>query len=132
MSMTREEAISILEESKRQNKVMIDNPSMFWGASQMASGVKNAERRIMALDMALTALRPVSREKMERIRGEWKICFEDWRQQIAGDQCSKCGFQHYGTSISQYKFCPNCGTPMTDEAMDLVIDRLEALKDADD
>ena len=57
MSMTREEAISILEESKRQNKVMIDNPSMFWRASQTASGVKNAERRIMALDMALTALR---------------------------------------------------------------------------
>lgn len=57
MIMTREEAISILEESKRQNKVMIDNPSMFWRASRTASGLKNAERRIMALDMALTALR---------------------------------------------------------------------------
>ena len=130
--MTREEAIAVLAESKRQNEVMRDNPSTFWVSHQMADGVKNAERRIAALDIALSALRPVSREKMERIRGEWKICFEDWRQQIAGDQCSKCGFQHYGTSISQYKFCPNCGAPMTDEAMDLVIDRLEALKDADD
>ena len=64
MSMTREEAISILEESKRQNKVMIDNPSMFWRASQTASGVKNAEQRIMALDMAIAALRPVSREQV--------------------------------------------------------------------
>ena len=56
--MTREEAISVLEESKRQNKVMIDNPSMFWRASQMASGVKNAEQRIMALDIAIAALLP--------------------------------------------------------------------------
>lgn len=65
MSMTCEEAISILQESKRQNKVMIDNPSMFWRASRTASGVKNAERRIMALDMAIAALRPVSREQKE-------------------------------------------------------------------
>lgn len=62
--MTREEAISILEESKRQNKVMIDNPSMFWRASRMASGVKNAKQRIMALGMAIAALRPVSREQV--------------------------------------------------------------------
>ena len=75
MRMTREEAISILEESKRQNKVMIDNPSMFWRASRMASGVKNAEQRIMALDMALTALRPVSREQKEErpLSGEGNI-----------------------------------------------------------
>lgn len=126
--MTREEATSILEESKRQNKVMIDNPSMFWRASQTDSGVKHAKQRIMALGMAIAALRPVSREKMERIRGEWKICFEDWRQEIAGDQCSKCGFQHYGTSISQYKFCPNCGAPMTDEAVQMVMKRLEQIK----
>ena len=74
--MTREEAISILEESKRQNKVMIDNPSMFWRASQTASGVKNAEQRIMALDMALTALRPVSREQGYDCRRTAQYCGE--------------------------------------------------------
>ena len=52
--------------------------------------------------MAAKALRPVSREQVERMRGEWRECFEDWRKQIAGDQCSKCGFQHYGTSINHY------------------------------
>ena len=57
MTMTREETISILEESKRQNEIMRDNPSTFWVSHQMADGVKNAERRIAALDMALTALR---------------------------------------------------------------------------
>ncbi len=34
--MTREETISILEESKRQNEIMRDNPSTFWASHQMA------------------------------------------------------------------------------------------------
>lgn len=130
--MTREEAIAVLAESKRQNEVMRDNPSTFWASHQMADGVKNAERRIAALDMALTYLRPVSREQVERMRGAWEICFEDWRKQMAGDQCSKCGFQHYGSSINHYKFCPACGAPMTDEAVQMVMERLEALKDGKD
>ena len=50
MIMTREEAISTLEESKRQNKVMIDNPRMFWRASRTASGVKNLEALKDAVD----------------------------------------------------------------------------------
>lgn len=44
--------------------------------------------------------------------GEWKLCYEDWREQIAGDECSACGFQHYGTCISCYHYCPNCGAKM--------------------
>lgn len=44
--------------------------------------------------------------------GEWKLCYEDWRRQIAGDECSACGFQHYGTCISHYHYCPNCGAKM--------------------
>lgn len=44
--------------------------------------------------------------------GEWKLCYEDWRRQIAGDECSACGFQHYGTCISHYHYFPNCGAKM--------------------
>lgn len=44
--------------------------------------------------------------------GEWKECYEDWRKQIAGDECSVCGFQHFGASISHYHYCPNCGAKM--------------------
>ena len=62
--MTREEAIAVLEESKRQNEIMRDNPTTFWASHQMADGVKNAKRRIEALDYALSALRPVSREQL--------------------------------------------------------------------
>lgn len=72
--MTREEAIDILAESKRQNEVMRDNPSTFWVSHQMADGVKNAERRIAALNLALSALRPVSREQVERVWPGCKMC----------------------------------------------------------
>lgn len=44
--------------------------------------------------------------------GKWKLCYEDWRMQIAGDECSACGFQHYGTCISHYHYCPNRGAVM--------------------
>ena len=122
--MTREEAISILEESKRQNEIMRDNPSTFWASHQMADGVKNAERRIAALDIALSALRPVSREQVEKVwRGEW----------TPGDSicpiCEKNKFDGLDADIWadwMPSFCPNCGAPMTDEAVEMVMERLEA------
>ena len=46
------------------------------------------------------------------VHGRWEQCFEDWRKQIEGDQCSVCGFAHYGTTIRDYNYCPNCGAKM--------------------
>lgn len=118
--MTREEAIVVLEESKRQNEVMRDNPSTFWTPQQMAGGVKNAERRIAALDLALTALRPVSREQMEKLwRGEWKGVPKLGVYDMA---CSKCGYSP-GIRFYSANFCPHCGAPMTDEAVDMTLER---------
>ena len=120
--MTREEAIAVLAESKRQNEVMRDNPSTFWVSHQMADGVKNAERRIAALDMALSALRPVSREMVERVwRGEW---IHDINNRYG---CSKCMARETMSHKNLKPYCPNCGAPMTDEAVEMVMERLEAL-----
>ena len=55
----------------------------------------------------------IARADVQEIKhGEWKLCYEDWRRPIAGDECSACGFQHYGTCISHYHYCPNCGAKM--------------------
>ena len=55
----------------------------------------------------------IARADVQEIKhGKWKLCYEDWRMQIAGDECSSCGFQHYGTCISHYHYCPNCGAKM--------------------
>lgn len=121
MSMTREEAIAVLAESKRQNEVMRDNPSTFLVSHQMADGVKNAERRIAALDMALSALRPVSREQVEKV---WEKC---QHSRVCGT-CKVCVSGRY----QQANFCAACGAPLTDEAVQMVMERLEALKDAGD
>lgn len=105
--MTRKEAIDILAESKRQNEVLRDNPSTFWASRQMADGVKNAERRIAALDMALSALRPVSREQVEKV---WRGC----------EKCNGAGeYSRYAENLTKIllaKYCPHCGRPLTDEA----------------
>lgn len=126
--MTREEAINILSESKRQNEVMRNNPSTFWASHQMADGVKNAERRIAALDLALTALRPVSREQVEKVwRGEWVHDPE-----TGYEHCDKCS---HTISLDDYLyrkpplFCEMCGDAKTDEAVEMVTERLEALYD---
>ena len=124
MSMTREEAIAVLEESKRQNEIMRDNPSTFWASHQMADGVKNAERRIAALDLALSALRPVSREQVEKVwRGEW---IWDTSGLYPKPVCSKCGEEPYRRSNHTSdlpNYCPKCGAPMTDEAVEMVMER---------
>ena len=109
MSMTRAEAIKALRLER--------------GIEINGNAVRVAEF-LQGLDVAISALRPVSREQVEKLRGEWQVCFEDWRKQMAGDQCSKCGFQHYGTSINHYHFCPACGAPMTDEAVEMVMEVL--------
>ena len=114
MSMTREEAIVVLEESKRQNEVMRDNPSTFWASHQMAEGVKNAEKRIAALDLALTALHGPTREQVEKVwRGEWA-------KVGSYAECKKCG--HMPTNGKTH-FCPYCGDAKTDEAVDMMLER---------
>ena len=109
--MTREEAIKVL------NNFPID--------FRNSGGFEAME----ALKIAILALRPVSREQVERIRGEWMFpIFGD--QQDANDprcQCSKCG--SIETPLARHRFCPSCGAPMTDEAVEMVMERLEAMKD---
>ena len=113
--MTREEAIDILAESKRQNEVMRDNPSTFLVSHQMADGVKNAERRIAALNLALSALRPVSREQVERV---WPGCNR------CKDPDTAIAWERWG-----HQYCSQCGRPLSPEAWEELRKRLEALND---
>lgn len=80
------------------------------------------EDTLAALDLALTALRHVSREQARR--GEWEKIGADYRGQGGIWRCTEC------RKTYPYKcdFCPNCGTPMTDEAVQMVMERLEELK----
>ena len=134
--MTREEAIAVLEESKRQNENMKDNPTTFWASYQIADGIKNTKRRIDALDAALSALRPVSREQVEKAwRGNWDVSYDE-QNGFTYVTCSKCGdgtvlngcfVTTEGEPCGLEDFCSVCGAPMTDEAVEMVMERMKLL-----
>ena len=83
---------------------------------------------VEAAKMAITALRPVSREQVEKVwRGVWKHYLPPLGAGNIQCRCTKCG----RTPDVETPFCAWCGAPMTDEAVEMVMERLEALKDAD-
>ena len=85
-----------------------------------------------AIDVALTALRPVSREQVEKAwRGGWIAVREAGCDPIGGYKCSRCKAEAVLDCNDEFvldNFCPRCGAAMTDEAVEMVIERLEALK----
>ena len=69
-----------------------------------------------------TALRPVSREQVEKA---WTA---EWTVDEFGHKCSKCGeYLPDGEDVRKPQFCPECGRAMTDEAVETVMERMEAL-----
>lgn len=73
-----------------------------------------------AVGMGIKALRPISREQVEKMwRGEWERITDPYGK-LEGFLC-KCGTQTYSAS----NFCPHCGGAMTDEAVEMVMERLE-------
>ena len=101
-----------------------------------------------ALDLAIAALRPVSREQVEKMFPGCKMC-SGWNKiklkpcangdlgvqadigsAGKGDTFGLVVYNHLlASGYVDFPFCPFCGKPMTDEAVDMVMERLEALKD---
>ena len=117
--MTREEAIKVL------NNFPIDFRN-YGGFEAME-----------ALKIAILALRPVSRERVEKVwKGEWmgsgdgyadgELVYDTWT-------CSECGhvIDEEDDPDMLPQFCPKCYAAMTDEAVQMVMERLEALYDKD-
>lgn len=108
--MTREEAIDTLKNG------------LWWDRKRLDE----------AIDTAISALRPISRERVEKVwRGKWKYSHTSEIDHFAVVKCSKCGYEAFAISlfVKDGNFCPSCGAPMTDEAVQMVMERLEALKD---
>ena len=98
-------------------------------------GKRQRQRAIELERVKIEALRPITREQVEMVRGEWididgeKVPVDKYGQPFGWAKCSACG--EYLTASDEYPcighFCPNCGAPMTDKAVDMVMERLEAL-----
>ena len=123
--MTREEALKLLEHP-------IYKWSMDW--DEREDGLSYTE----AIEIAIAALRPVSREQVEKLwRGEWigsadgyadgELVYDTW-------ECSHCGYviDEEDDPDMLPQFCPKCYAAMTDEAVQMVMERLEALYERND
>ena len=128
--MTREETIKVL------NNFPID--------FRNSGGFEAME----ALKIAILALRPVSRERVEKVwRGEWvrrnrhrggfrrvkgvddmgeqhEVTIDE-RCEYGDLYCPKCGKQSPDNFLN---FCGYCGEAFTDEAVEMVMERLEEMK----
>lgn len=85
---------------------------------------------VEAAKMAIAALRPVSREQVEKVwRGEWNYSHKTKIDGFDVVQCSKCGQEALTLAlyVKNGNFCPYCGAPMTDEAVQMVMERMEKL-----
>ena len=84
------------------------------------------ERDCEALNIAIAALRGPTREQVEKCFGSmWEFDDEDF------DYDWHCGKCECPTNVRP-NFCPRCGAAMTDEAINILLKRLEALKDETD
>lgn len=114
--MTREEIIEAYESA------------VFSSGLSAAAGNEEAAKDYDLLKAGLDALRPVSPEQVEKV---WK---SEWIDNGERDpngvpktfaiSCKRCGSS---AGTSWMRFCPACGRAMTDEAAQMVMERLEAL-----
>lgn len=106
--MTREEAIYVVEEYRN-----------------VISKVENTEYTVEALDVALTALRGPTREMLERMFSGCEVCKN--AKYVTGSVSAVAPYddQHETETYAEgdFDFCPNCGRPLTDEAMDIMLRR---------
>ena len=100
--MTREEAIKTLQ-------WYVDDAGISW------------EDFTEAFDMALNALRPISQEQVEKAWRGCKYCAEEW------GTCNPITNRFTMPPRGGIRFCPMCGRPITDEAVQMVMERLEKL-----
>lgn len=79
----------------------------------------------MKNDVAL-ALRGPAWEQVEKVwRGEWKPTESPYMNEC--EDCSVCGYRTpWGHG---FRFCPVCGAAQTDEAVEMVMERMEALNE---
>ena len=127
--MTREEAIVLFEKQLTAAQVVLDSG---FGSNPGENDSLYRRRKEMA-EIALTALRPVSREQVEKVwRGEWmgsadgyadgELVYDTW-------ECSHCGYviDEEDDPDMLPQFCPKCYAAMTDKAVEMVMERMEEL-----
>lgn len=130
MSMTLEEAIKNREECLRYLEDI--------GAKATPSCVEAVRWSVKALK----ALRPITREQVEKAWGGCYLCrgttkmiglayAEGPSEIVKGEKFQAAYVGKFGSDgkdeFCKLRFCPACGRPLTDKAVDMVMERLEEI-----
>ena len=113
MSMTRDEIIEAYESAVLSSGL------------SAAAGNEQAARDYELLKAGLVALRGPTRERVEKV---WRAHWNESTHLGGFVYCSRCGYNALETN--NYTFCPKCGSPFTDEAVEMVMERMEELYNA--
>ena len=126
--MTLEEAIKLLKQYQGYEPISPDGETL-----------KHAfDLTDETVDTLLAALRPVSREQVERVWGVCDACeipcnncerIYEWDRYGKPQGCTGCPENGYKNYTPGSQFCEFCGRPLTDEAVEMVMERLEELHD---
>lgn len=110
MNMTREEAIELKAAAGRL----------------MYSDNKDIRDYNMLIDFIESTLRPISQEQIKKMKKE---PVEGGYDELYAPtyKCPECGFENIGKG----NFCQNCGCLYTDEAVQMVMERMEAAYEQD-
>lgn len=124
--MTREKAIALFEKQLTAAQVVLDSG---FGSNPGENNFLYRRRKEMA-EIALSALRPVSREQVEKV---WRGCEYCEKHKInlvriEMNYNDSPGSPKRLNPTRVPKFCPICGRPLTDEAVQMVMERLEEMK----
>ena len=118
--MTQEEAIINLE------KLI----ALYYTASEQNKMV-DYSKIIETLEFAAVSLRTPTREQVEKVwRGEWMALDECSNEGVYCKRCKKKVYRiEYANEKMRSPFCPACGAAQTDEAVEIVMERLEELNE---
>lgn len=126
MSMTREEIIKAYESA------------VFSNALSAAAGNEEAARDYELLKAGLDALRGPTREQVEKMWSGCEYCTGDVNdrsyldsKRLYLDENGILTDEIENIDILRLSFCPVCGKPLTDEAVEITMRRLEALNEED-
>ena len=84
-----------------------------------------------ALSIAIAALHGPTREQIERMRGKWEVIYDevDDRTYVTCSSCKeRTVYDGEFEETDFVDFCPVCGAPMTDEAVDVLMKRMELIQ----
>ena len=123
--MKPEEAIVYFESLLKRFEEMRETETSYWGKV-------HTETTIEAIRTALAALRPVSRERVEKVFPGCPYCKPDsegYVQKFGAYSILNGELKTGHCKPQKISFCPHCFRPLTEEAVEMVMEKINNMEE---